>query len=129
MIGEAITELQANGWNPAVVILNPTNWGTIQCARGTSNDGYLMGSPRDPAPPALWSVPVITSASLAVGTAIVLDVSQVALLDRQEIIVATSREDGSNFTTNMVTVLAEGRMGLAVFSPGAVLSVALTPST
>jgi hypothetical protein len=44
-------------------------------------------------------------------------------------VVASSREDGSNFTTNMVTTLAELRAGLAVFSPGAVLSVDLTPTT
>ena len=127
MIGEAITALQASGWNPGVVVLNPTDWFAMTSAKSSGSGEYQLGSPRDPSPPSLWSIPVITSASLAAGTAIVLDVSQVALLDRQEVVVATSRDDGSNFTTNMVTVLAEGRMGLAVFSPGAVLSVDLAP--
>lgn len=128
-IGEAITELQSNGWHPSVIVLNPADWFAIQSARGTSNDGYLLGSPRNPAPPSLWGVPVITTASLAVGTALVLDASQCALLERQEVTVMASREDASNFTTNMVTVLAELRAGLAVFSPGAVLSVALAATT
>ncbi len=44
-------------------------------------------------------------------------------------LLASSREDGNNFSTNMVSLLAEGRMGLAVFSPGAVLSVDLVPTT
>lgn len=129
MIGEAITELEANGWSPSVVIMNPHDFGAIQRARGTTNDGYLLGSPRDPSPPSLWSVPVITSASLAAGTALVLDGQQVAVLDRQQVVIASSREDGSNFVSNQITVLAEGRMGLAVFSTGAVLSVDLTPTT
>lgn len=128
MIGQAITELQANGWTPSVVVLNPADWFAITSAKNTGDGAYSMGSPRDPAPPSLWSVPVITSASLAAGTALVLDASQAALLDRQEVVVASSREDGSNFTTNMVTILGEGRLGLAVFSPGAVLSVDLTPT-
>lgn len=129
MIGQAITELQANGWTPSVVVLNPADFFAITSAKNTGNGAYSMGSPRDPAPPSLWSVPVITSASLAAGTALVLDASQAALLDRQEVTVATSREDGSNFVSNTVTILAEGRLGLAVFSPGAVLSVDLTPTT
>lgn len=128
-IGEAVTELLANGWVPSVIVMNPVDWGAIQRARGATNDTYLLGSPRDPAPPSLWSVPVVLSASLLTGTALVLDASQTALLDRQQVVIATSREDGSNFTTNMVSILAELRAGLAVFSPGAVLSVSLVPTT
>lgn len=129
MIGEALDELDSNGWQASVIVLNPADWGAIQRERSTSNGQYILGSARNPAPPSLWSVPVVTSPSLAVGTALVLDGSQLALLDRQEVSVMSSREDGTNFTTNMVTTLAELRAGLAVFSPGAVLSVDLTPTT
>ncbi len=128
-IGEAVTELLAVGWIPRAILMNPADWGNIQRKRGSTNDMYLLGSPRDPAPPSLWSVPVVLSASLAIGKALVLDTSQMSLLDRQEIVLASSREDGGNFTSNLVTLLAELRAGLAVYSPGAVLSVTLTPST
>lgn len=128
-IGEAMDALAAAGWRPSLVILNPKDWGKIQRERAAGDGQYVLGSARDPAPPALWSVPVVTSASLAEGTALVLDDTQVALLDRAHVAVMASREDGSNFTTNMVTILAELRAGLAVFSPGAVLSVDLTPTT
>lgn len=127
-IGQAITELHANGWHPSVVVLSPHDWFAIQTARN-ANDSYLLGSPRDPAPPSLWGVPVITTPSLAAGMALVLDASQCAVLDRQEVMVASSMQDGDNFTRNMVTTRAECRIGLAVFSPGAVLSVNLTPTT
>ena len=128
-IGQAITHLLSLGWNPGVIVLNPTDWFEIQSSKGTSYDGYLLGSPRSPAPPSLWSVPVVQSPSLAVGTALVLDPAQCSLLERQEVVMATRREDGSNFTTNMVSILAELRAGLMVLSPGAVLSVALNETT
>ncbi|MNO08792.1 hypothetical protein D3C81_2316360 [compost metagenome] len=64
---------------------------------------------------------------MARNTAIVLDPAQVAILDRQLPTLAASREDGQNFTTNMVTILGELRAGLAVFAPGAVLIVDLAP--
>jgi HK97 family phage major capsid protein len=129
MIGEALDELDSNGWQASVIVLNPADWGAIQRERSTSNGQYILGSARNPAPPSLWSVPVVTSPSLAAGTALVLDGSQLALLDRQEVSVMSSREDGTNFVTNQVTTLAELRAGLAVFSPGAVLSVDLSPTT
>lgn len=129
IVGEAITELQANGWKPSVVVMNPQDWFTINSSKAAGSGEYLVGSPRNPSPPSLWDVSVVLSPSLAAGTALVLDASQTAMLDRQEVTVASSREDGSNFTTNMVTILAELRAGLAVFSPGAVLSVNLNPTT
>ena len=67
----------------------------------------------------------MTTPSLAAGTVLVLDVQQVSILAREEVTVMASREDGTNFTTNLVTMLAEMRAGLAVFSAGAVLKVAL----
>jgi HK97 family phage major capsid protein len=122
-IGQAKTQLESAGWMPGMIVLNPTNWFTIMSER--SADGYVLGSPRDPAPASLWGVPVVTSPSLAAGTALVLDPQQTALLQRQQVTMAASREDGANFTTNMVTILAELRAGLAVFAPAAVLKVTL----
>lgn len=125
-IGHAVNELQSNGWNPGLIIMNPRDWFLISSVKA-SDGQYILGSPRDPAPMSLWNVPVVVTPSLARNTAIVLDPSQVAILDRQLPTLAASREDGQNFTTNMVTILGELRAGLAVFAPGAVLLVDLAP--
>jgi HK97 family phage major capsid protein len=127
-IGEAVTSLLSIGWIPSAILLNPIDWGTILRTRGTTNDIYLLGSPRDPAPPSLWSVPVVLSASMPVGEALVMDTAQMSLLDRQEVVMAASREEGTNFISNMVTLLAELRAGLAVYSPSAVVSLSLVHS-
>jgi HK97 family phage major capsid protein len=126
-VGEAVTALAAAGWVPGLVVMNPVDWGAIQRTRGETEGAYLLGSPLAPAAPVLWNTPVVTSASMPAGTALVLDPSQVALLDREQVSVQASRE--AQFTSNVTILLAEGRLGLAVFSPSAVLSVALTPTT
>jgi len=129
IIGEALTEMSANGWKPGVIVLNPTDWFSIISERAANGDGqYVLGSPRDPAPPSLWGVPVVTTPSIGVDTALVIDPEQVALLDRQAPTLMMSREDKANFTSNLVTILAELRAGLAVFADGAVLKLDLNPT-
>ena len=126
-IGQAVTELNSNGWSANAAVMNPTDWFAVSSARAT-DDQYILGSPRNPAPPALWNVPVATTPSLAAGNVLVMDTTQTAVLDRQQPTLMASRVDGNNMTTNMVTILAEMRAGLAVFSTGAVLSLDLTAS-
>ena len=127
-IGQAVVGMNSNGWNAGLIVMNPVDWFIISSERDSEGQ-YVLGSPRDPSPPALWNVPVVTTPSLAAGTVLVVDPAQVAVLDRQLPSLMASREDGTNFTTNMVTLLAEMRAGLAVFSAGAVLAVEITPVT
>jgi len=125
-IGQAVVGMNSNGWNAGLIVMNPMDWFTISSER--DNEGqYVLGSPRDPSPPSLWNVPVVTTPSLAAGTVLVVDPDQTAVLDRQSPSLMVSREEGNNFTTNMVTMLAEMRAGLAVFAAGAVLAVDITP--
>lgn len=124
-IGQAIDGLLSIRWIPNAILMNPTDWGTIARTRGTSNDMCLLGSTRNAAPPSLWSVPVVLSASMTFGEALVMDTAQTSLLHRQEITLAASREEGTNFTTNQITLLAELRAGLAVYSPSADVSLPL----
>lgn len=126
-IGEVLTALQAAGWEPRLIVLHPSDWFGIASVRDTSG-GYVLGSPRDPAPAALWGVPVVLSASMPIGQALVLDTAQVAVLDRESVEVEASRHHGDNFTRNLVTLLAELRAGLAVFAPSAVRLLTLQPT-
>ncbi|RRW48569.1 phage major capsid protein, HK97 family [Pseudomonas luteola] len=128
-VGQAVTALQANGWNPGLIVLNPSDWFAIASEREEGKGQYVLGSPRDPAPLALWGVPVVTTPSLGVGTALVLDPDQVAILDRMQPTLLASRDDDRNLTSNLVTILAEMRAGLAVFALGAVVAVDIHPST
>lgn len=124
-ISDAASQLITLGWNPGLVVLNPADWHTIRTERSATEGLYIAGSWNVPATPSIWGLPVVTSSSLAVDTALVLDPAQVAILDRQSVTVEISREHGTNFTSNMVTILAELRAGLAIFATGAVGKVDL----
>lgn len=125
-IGAALTDLKADGWNPNVIVMNPRDWFAIESERAEGGDGqYVIGTPRDPAPPSLWGTPVVVTNGMPQGEALILDTAVAALLDRQEVTVEASRHDGDNFKRNLVTILAELRAGLAVFAPTATRLVTL----
>lgn len=125
-IGSALTDLKADGWNPNVIVMSPRDWFAIESERAEGGDGqYVIGTPRDPAPPSLWGTPVVVTNGMPQGEALILDTTVAALLDRQEVTVEASRHDGDNFKRNLVTILAELRAGLAVFAPTATRLVTL----
>jgi len=70
-----------------------------------------------------WGLrPVITPA-LEDDKAIILDRSAVAVLDRLAATLIVTSEGHTNVTRNLTTLLAEIRVGLAIFSPAAIKSV------
>ncbi len=123
-IGGAITSLDATGWQANLVIIHPNDWFAIQSERST-DDEYVAGGWATPNANIIWGVQVITDPAVAEGNPIVLDTTQVAILDRMDARVELGRE-GNDMTTNQITCLAETRIGLAVFSPSAVLVVTPT---
>ncbi|MGV8959353.1 MAG: phage major capsid protein [Stenotrophomonas sp.] len=122
-IGQAGAALSAFGWVPSVVILNPADWFKIASERGA--EGYVAGGWNQPARPNLWGMDVVISSAQPAGTAIVADTSQMAILDRQNATVDIGYT-GTQFTSNMLTVRAELRAALAIYSPSAVTKVSLT---
>lgn len=124
-IGEAVTSLGAAGWAASVIVLNHVDWFSMTNIKDADGN-YVIGNPRNPGPLNLWGVQVVLSAGMPQGTALVMDLSQVALLDREQATVQVSQHDRDNFVTNMVTILGEARAGVAVFAAAAVLKLQLT---
>jgi HK97 family phage major capsid protein len=126
-ISTALTTLETAGWNGNLIIMNPTDWDDIRTTREGSGAGmYLFGNPGSAAAMQLWNVPVITDPNVAVGNPIVMDTSQVWVLDRHDAMVTMGRI-GNQFVQNLVTIRGEMRCALAVLSPTAVR--VLTPSS
>lgn len=118
-VGAAQSSLQAAGWNPNVVVVNPADWNAARMAKATDGQ-YIAGSWRDPAAPSIWGLPVVTNAGITAGNMLVMDTSQVLLLDRMDVTVEVGYAE-DDFIRNKLRILAEVRAGLAVLSPGAVL--------
>lgn len=123
-IGEAIAELETTGWSAGLVVLNPKDWHAIRSERDTNDGQYVAGGWNMPSAPNVWGVPVIASAGVTEGTALVLDPMQMAILDRQSPRFEIGRVD-QQFAENMLTLRSEVRAGLAVYSPSAVLKLTI----
>lgn len=124
-VGEAKTALDVAGWAPDLAIFHPADWFTITSAKDSTGK-YIASGWVGGAEPTIWGMRVVTDPSVSLGNPLVLDSSQVAILDRQQARVEFAR-DGDDFTKNVLTALAEARLGLAVFSPSAIREVTATP--
>lgn len=120
-IGESAATMQASGYQPDLVILHPADWFAIRSERAAAGDEQYVGPGwASNANPTVYGMPVVVSPAVSSGTAIVVDRRLVAVLDRMSARVEISTESGSNFKANIATLLAEMRLGLAVFDAKAV---------
>jgi HK97 family phage major capsid protein len=74
----------------------------------------------------LWGVPVISSTAIASGHVLVGDFTLGARVYVREGVNVTIGNDSDDFTRNRVTMLGEGRFGLAVYQPAAFAYIPLS---
>lgn len=123
-IGAASAYLQAEGYTPGVVFLNPQDWFAIASERTLQNE-YVAAGWTAPASPTIYGLTAIATPSIAIGTALVMDPAVAVVGLRQSPTVEMSREHNGAFTKNLVTVLAELRLALLVMDAGGMASVSL----
>jgi HK97 family phage major capsid protein len=108
---------------PSAYVLHPSDMAKIELLKSTLGL-YVVGNPLTGAPMKyIWDLPVVESDSISAGTFLVgaFD-SAVQLIDRMVTTVEISFEHASNFTSNLCTILAELRIGLAVQVPTAFIT-------
>lgn len=101
------------------IVMNPTDWARIELTK--DNEGrYIIGQPQGDAQPRLWRLPVVETQAMAVDKFLAGAFKLGAqIFDREDGAVTMSDEDGDNFVKNMVTILAEERLALAIYRPEA----------
>lgn len=127
IIRDAITQAQVAEYTPNFIVLNPADWDSIQRRKvGSSDDRYVYGDPVQSwmATP-LWGLTPIVTNSQTAGTFLLGDVNGCMIFDREQAAVEMSFEDSTNFQKNMVTVLAEERLALAIFRTEAFITGSL----
>jgi HK97 family phage major capsid protein len=113
------SNLEADG-----IILNPQDWESIrlikQTGSGISSGQYIFSDPHLAGVPTLWGCPVVVSKSMPKSQFLVGAFQQgAAIFDRMQATVEISREHSDYFTRNLVAVLCEERLALAVFTTSA----------
>ncbi len=121
ILRRSMTQLQLSEYPVEGFVLNPIDWEDIELTKDTQNR-YVIANPQGLLGPTLWGRPVVVTNSMTSGQFLTANYTMAAMLwDRQQAGVELSREDSDNFRRNMVTILAEERLALAVFRATALI--------
>lgn len=114
MLQASLAEFPPNG-----VVMHPTDWASIETLKDTAG-AYLIGDPQQSGVQRLWGLPVVATQAMTLDKFLVGSFGMGAqIFDRSDASVEISTEDDTNFRKNLVTILAEERLALAVYRPEA----------
>jgi HK97 family phage major capsid protein len=120
-------------YQPNFVFLNPADWGAMERLKaGSSDDRYIAGEGgalaylNNGLTPMIWGLPVIASNDVASGKFYVGDSNAIQLFMRSAAVVEMFEQDDTNVQKNLLTIRAEIRAALAVFTPAAIRYGSLT---
>lgn len=103
-------------------VLHPTVWEHIELEKG-SDEHYIWVSSMNGLNPQgenIWRMPLVTTRAIAADTWLVGAFAQAATIyDREQANIRFSDQNEDDFVKNLVTILAEERLGLAVRRPEA----------
>ncbi|WP_151742890.1 MULTISPECIES: phage major capsid protein [unclassified Acinetobacter] len=122
MLQAILAEYPASGH-----VLNPIDWASIETLKDTTGQ-YIIGNPQGTLNPTLWGLSVVQTQAITAGKFLTGAFSMGAqIFDRwlSRVEVATENED--DFVKNLVTILAEERLALAVYRPEAFVYGDLKP--
>lgn len=110
------------------IVIHPSDWAAIELQKD-STGAYIFANPQSLATPALWGRPVVATQAMSLDNFLVGAFQLGAqVFDRMQAAVMVSTENEDDFVKNMVTILAEERLGLAVYRPEAFVKGDLTPA-
>tara|TARA_R100000935_G_scaffold56039_1_gene86800 strand:- start:152 stop:1303 length:1152 start_codon:yes stop_codon:yes gene_type:complete len=120
-IGAAILQTALADFPATGIVLHPADWARIRLLKDA--DGrYILGDPQATVAPNLFGLRIAMTKAQAAGTFLVGDFASAATLyDRWQPRVEVGYVD-QDFTRNMVTLLAEMRLALAIRQPGALVT-------
>lgn len=133
VLGLAILQTGNADFVPDGIVLHPSDWMSIRLQKDTGG-AYILGDPATSTEQRLWGLPVVTTTAMAVGKFLVGQFSAAATLyDRMAPTIMLSTEHDDFFTRNLVAILAEERIGLAIKQATALtygdFAAAITAST
>lgn len=113
MLQAALAEYPATG-----TVMHPTDWAVIETLKD-STGRYIIGNPQGTATPTLWGLPVVATQAITVRKFLTGAFRLGAqLFDRWDGRIETGFVN-DDFIKNLVTILGEERLALAVYRPEA----------
>ena len=117
-INRAKYQLWATGNMPDTVIVNPADWGAMERVReGATSGQYLYGAPGMAAGMNPFGLRVVLSNNMLAGKFLVGALRSSTVVYNRSGAVVEMGFVGNDFTSNLITIRAEERLGLAVERP------------
>ena len=117
IVALAMLQTTLADFNPSGIVMHSSDWVRIRLLKDADGK-YLLGDPGANVPPVLFGLPVVPTTSMTIDKFLVGDFPAAAkLYDRWAPRVEVSTEHDDFFTRNLVAILAEERIGLAVKQP------------
>jgi HK97 family phage major capsid protein len=114
MLQAALAEYPATGH-----VMHPSDWAWVETLKDTTGR-YIIGNPQGSIAPTLWGLPVVTTQAISIDKFLTGAFRMAAqVFDRWTARVEVATENEDDFIKNLVTVLAEERLALAVYRPEA----------
>ncbi|MFC0677520.1 phage major capsid protein [Lysobacter korlensis] len=128
LIRKSMADLRNAGYIADAILLNPTDWANIEIELLTTNAGQVPFRYDAAGTPILFGVPVVQSGAVTADTFAVGAFRQAGVVhNREGVTIELSGSDGTNFTSNLVTIKANRRLALAIEVPAAIRGGDLTP--
>jgi len=121
VIVAALNQLALSNYQADTILLNPTDLHKIVLLKSTANE-YLRQQIYTGLQPTIMGIPVTINTAVTAGKFLTMD-SRAATQYwiRENLGIEFSREDGTNFQSNFVTVRAQLRAGLTNYAPNAIV--------
>ncbi len=111
------------GAEPTAALFHPNDWTDVRLLR-TADGVYIWGNPSEDAPERIWGLAVRQTTALVENTALVGAFRPFAQFFRRSgLTIEISRDHSTYRVENKVLLLAEERVGLAVFRPAAFCTI------
>jgi len=119
MMGSALLQSALADFEPDGIVVHPADWLRLRLTKDAGG-AYMFGDPQSDVELRLWGLPVVPTKAMTVDKFLVGDFDRAATLyDRWTPRVEVSTEHADFFTRNLVAILAEERIALAVKRPTA----------
>lgn len=111
-----------------IVVLNPADAENFDLANHATDGLHAVPNVAGPSARTAWGLTQVRSTAIAAGTALLIDPMAVSVLDRQQVSAYMTDSHASQFIANILTLLLETRVGLALFDPKGVAAVTFDES-
>jgi len=123
-IRRGITDARLAHYPVTGLVMNPRDWQNIQLIKGDDGHYIWFNVPVANGDMRLWAVPVVESTAIEDGSVLMGGFDLGATIwDRQQAMVRISEHHNDNFTKNLITILAEQRLALAIYRPESFVEV------